>query len=224
MNYLVLLGWSFDGQREFFSKGDLLELFSLEKVNPSPAKFDFEKLKWFNQQYINHVLSVDELTERVMPFLERAGVLDQISAADPRPLVRETVALYKDRLTTLAEAAELYRPFLLEEVDSYDAAKLIPKKGDPLGTIAALQRVEDVLAEVDLDDEEAAEARFRAVAEELGLKAGQLFMPIRVAVTGRTESPGLFGTLRVVGRERAVKRVQQAIEALKAHGDETIGG
>ena len=88
----------------------------------------------------------------------------------------------------------------------------------------ALERVETALAEVDLEDEAAAEARFRALAEELGLKAGQLFMPIRVAVTGRTESPGLFGTLRVVGRERAIKRVQQAVEALKAHGDETIGG
>jgi len=224
MNYLVLLGWSLDGQREFFSKDDLLELFRLEDVNPSPAKFDFEKLKWFNQHYINHILSIEELTERVMPFLDRAGLLDAMTVADRVGLVRETAALYKDRLTTLAEATDLYRPFLLDDLDPYDAATLIPKKGAPLGTMAALESVEAVLAEVDLEDEAGAEARVRGLAEELGLKAGQLFMPIRVAVTGRTESPGLFGTLRVVGRERAIKRVQQAVEALKAHGDEAIAG
>ncbi len=217
MNYLVLLGWSLDGHREFFSRDDLLEVFSLERVNPSPAKFDFEKLRWFNQHYINHILTVEDLTERVMPFLERAGLLNGMIVNDPRSLIRETAALYKDRLTTLAEAVDLFRPFLLDELDPYDSATLIPKKGDPAGTIAALQRVETALAEVDLSDEAGTEARFRSLAEELGLKAGQLFMPIRVAVTGRTESPGLFGTLRVIGRERAIARVQAAAAALMTH-------
>ena len=129
MNYLVLLGWSFDGQREFFSKADLLELFRLEDVNPSPAKFDFEKLKWFNQHYINHILTVEELTERVMPFLERAGLLDAMTVTDRAGLVRETASLYKDRLTTLAEATDLYRPFLLDDLDPYDAGDVDPEEG-----------------------------------------------------------------------------------------------
>jgi len=227
MNYLVLLGWSLDGTREFFSRDELLDLFSLERVNPSPAKFDFEKLRWFNQQYINHILTLEDLTARVIPFLVRAELVDPGTPGPAHPqhaLVRETTALYKDRLTTLAEAADLFRPFLLDDPDPYNAATLIPKKGDTLGTIAALQAVETTLGEVDLADEAGTEARFRALAEELGLKAGQLFMPIRVAVTGRTESPGLFGTLRVTGRERAIARVRAAIESLKARGDEAVAG
>jgi glutamyl-tRNA synthetase len=96
----------------------------------------------------------------------------------------------------------------------YDPLTLVPKKGTPEDTLAALQAVAAVLPEVDLDDEAAAEARFRALADELGVKAGNLFMPIRVAVTGRTQSPGLFETLRVIGKDRCIERVQQAILAL----------
>ena len=225
MNYLALLGWSFDGQRELFSKGDLLELFTLEKVSPSPARHNLEKLLWFNQQYINHVLTLDDLTARVIPVLVAAGLIEA-GAADPahprHALVRESTALYKDRLTTLAEAADFYRPFLLNDLDPYDPLLLVPKKGDPLATIEALQAVERVLGEVDLTDEEAAEARFRALADELGLKAGQLFMPIRVAVTGRTQTPGLFGTLRVIGAQRSRARLNEAIARLRAHGDEVL--
>ena len=225
MNYLALLGWSYDGQRELFSKDDLLELFTLEKVSPSPARYNFEKLLWFNQQYINHVLTLDDLTARVIPFLVDAGLVEP-EAVDPshprHALVRETTALYKDRLTTLAEAADLYRPFLLADLDPYDPLLLVPKKGDPLATIEALQAVERTLGEVDLTDEEVAEARFRELADELGLKAGQLFMPIRVAVTGRTQTPGLFGTMRVIGEERCRARLNVAISRLRAHGDEVL--
>ena len=75
MNYLALLGWSLDGTTEMFSRDDLLENFTLERVNPSPGTFDYNKLRWFNQQYINHVLTLDDLTLRVMPFLAEAGLI-----------------------------------------------------------------------------------------------------------------------------------------------------
>lgn len=225
MNYLVLLGWSYDGQREVFSLDDLLQLFRLEKVSPSPARYDFDKLRWFNQHYINHILTVDELTTRIIPFLVQGGLADAAAAERDHPqhaLVRETAALYKDRLVTLAEAADLFRPFLLDRLDPYDPNLLIPRKGDPLGTLEALQRVEQILGELDLNDEEATEARLRALADELGLKAGQLFMPIRVAVTGRTETPGLFGTLRVIGADRTRARLQVAIVLLRGHGNDNF--
>ena len=89
-------------------------------------------------------------------------------------------------------------------------------------TLDALVAVERTLDEVDLDDEAATEARFRALADELGLKAGQLFMPIRVAVTGRTQSPGLFETMRVIGKDCCRARVGAAIALLREHGDEAI--
>ncbi len=89
-------------------------------------------------------------------------------------------------------------------------------------TIEALVAVERALDEVDLDDEAATQSRFRALADELGLKAGQLFMPIRVAVTGRTQSPGLFETMRVIGKERCRARLAAAIALLRSHGDEVL--
>ena len=220
MNYLALLGWSLDGEREIFSRDDLLEHFTLERVNPSPGTFDYAKLRWFNARYINHIVGLDDLVGRLMPFLADAGLVDRAAVADPnhpdRARARPAVALLKDRMETLAEAPDLLAPFLRDALESYDPALLVPKKGSSAETLAALEAVARMLPEVDLDDEAATEARFRALADELGLKAGTLFMPIRVAVTGRTQSPGLFETMRVVGAARCTRRLDAAIEALRA--------
>jgi glutamyl-tRNA synthetase len=220
MNYLALLGWSFDGTTEIFSKDDLLEKFTLERVSPSPATFDAGKLLWFNQHYINHILTVEDLVARVVPFLAKAGLVDE-GAADPShplyPRIRDAVTLLKDRLRTLAEAPDLMRYFLRDELDSYDPELLVPKKSDPTQTLDALTAIQTALNELDVANETAVEERLRALAGELGLKAGQLFMPIRVAVTGRTESPGLFETLRALGNERVRARIDEAIARLREH-------
>jgi glutamyl-tRNA synthetase len=218
MNYLVLLGWSFDASTEIFSRDDLLEKFTLERVSSSPGTFDYAKLRWFNQYYINHILDLDDLTVRVMPFLAEAGLIA------PGPFgpehhdfarVRAVASLLKDRLETLADAPDLMSYFLLPELEPYDPALLIPKKMSREEALVALEAAQRLLPHVDLEDEAEAEARFRALAEELGLKAGSLFMPIRVAVTGRTQSPGLFETLRVIGAPRVRARVAEAIARLR---------
>ncbi len=219
MNYLALLGWSLDGTTEIFSKQDLLDKFTLERVSPSPGTFDYVKLRWTNQYYINHILELDDLTLRVMPFLAQAGLIlpgpyDADHADFTR--VRSATALLKDRLETLADAPELMSYFLAPELEPYDPALLIPKKMTRDDTLAALEAIAGLLAEVDLEDEAATEARFRALADSLGLKPGNLFMPIRAAVTGRTQSPGLFETLRVIGQERVRARVKEAIASLRA--------
>ncbi|HYO29841.1 MAG TPA: glutamate--tRNA ligase [Thermomicrobiales bacterium] len=220
MNYLALLGWSLDGEREIFSRDDLLEHFTLERVNPSPGTFDYAKLRWFNAHYINHIVGLDDLVGRLMPFLADAGLVDRAAVADPnhpdRARARPAVALLKDRMETLAEAPDLIAYFLRDELEPYDPALLVPKKGTPEETVAALEAVARTLPGVDLADEVATEARFRALADELGLKPGTLFMPIRVAVTGRTQSPGLFETMRAIGPERCSQRVAAAIASLRA--------
>jgi glutamyl-tRNA synthetase len=226
MNYVALLGWSYDATTELFSKEDLLEKFRLERVSASPATFDYAKLRWFNKQYVNHVLTLDDLTARVVPFLAAAGLVDPAATDPAHPdfaRLRPAVALLKDRIETLAEAPELLGYFLRDEPDPYDPTLLIPKKLGLEETLDALVAVERTLDGVDLEDEAATEARFRALAEELGLKPGQLFMPIRVAVTGRTQTAGLFETMRVIGRERCRARVAAAIARLREHGDEAIG-
>jgi glutamyl-tRNA synthetase len=218
MNYLALLGWSLDGTTEMFSRDDLLETFTLERVNPSPGTFDYNKLRWFNQQYINHVLTVEDLAIRVMPFLAEPELIapgpftpDHADFARVVPVV----ALLKDRLETLVEAPDLMSYFLQSDLEPYDPALLVPKKMTREEALAALEAVAALLPEVDLEDEEATETRFRALADEFGLKPGSLFMPVRVAVTGRTQSPGLFETMRVIDAERVRARVAAAIDRLR---------
>lgn len=219
MNYLALLGWSFDGHTEIFSKEELLEKFTLERVSPSPATFDYKKLTWFNQQYINHVMSLDDVAARVIPFLIRAELIADGPADATHPAysyVRDVTALLKDRMETLSEAPELMSFFLKEDLDEYDPALLVPKKTEPRAALDALIATRDAFSELDVADEAAVEAKLRALADELGIKAGSLFMPIRVAVTGRTQSPGLFETLRVIGNERVRSRLDDAIGYLQA--------
>ena len=219
VNYLALLGWAYDDKQEIFSREELLEKFRLEDVNPHPARFNFEKLAWMNQYYINHVLTLDELTARCIPFLQEAGLLPP-EASDPASpafaYAREVLALVKDRLKTLAEAPDLTR-FFFTDVEDYDPSLLVPKKTEPAQVLQALERAMATLEGADFTSETDLEARLRGLAEELGLKAGQLFMPIRVAVTGRTVSPGLFETLRVLGRERSLERLAAAREKLASY-------
>jgi glutamyl-tRNA synthetase len=225
MNYLALLGWSFDASTEIFPPDELLAKFTLEWVSPSPATFDYNKLRWFNQQYINHILTLDDLTGRVIPFLADAKLITSGPSDATHPdfaRVRDVVALLKDRLETLADAPDLMSFFLRDALEPYDATLLVPKKMDLQGALDALIAAEAALAAVEISDEAATEARMRALAEELGLKPGQLFMAIRVAVTGRTQSPGLFETMRVIGKDRCLARIADAIARLREHGDEAI--
>lgn len=220
MNYLALLGWSLDGHTEILSKQQLLEVFTLERVSPSPATFDYKKLTWFNQQYINHVLSLDDVTGRVIPFLIAAGQIADGPADSGHPdfeYVRSVTALLKDRMEKLSEAPDLMRFFFVDELEPYDPAQLVPKKTEPQVALDTLIAVRDALAAIDIADEATVEATLRSLAEELGLKAGNLFMPIRVAVTGRTQSPGLFETLRVIGNDRCRARIDAAIDGLRGH-------
>ncbi|MCS7256313.1 MAG: glutamate--tRNA ligase family protein, partial [Thermomicrobium sp.] len=219
INYLALLGWAYDAEREIFSREELIQLFRLEEVNPHPARFNFEKLLWMNQYYINHILSLDDFAQRCVPFLREAGLVGP-DAEDPASpafaYVREVVALVKDRAKLLSEVPELTR-FFFTDVEDYDPELLLQRKVEPETVLGALERTLAVLEQADFADEADLERRLRALAEELGLKAGQLFMPIRVAVTGRTVSPGLFETLRVLGRERSLERLARAREKLAAY-------
>lgn len=219
VNYLALLGWAYDAERELFTRDELVQLFRLEEVNPHPARFNFEKLLWMNQYYINHVLSLDDFAQRCVPFLQEAGLVGP-EASDPASpafaYLREVVALIKDRAKLLSEVPELTR-FFFAEVEEYSPELLLQRKVEPAVVLRSLEQVLVVLETADFTNEADLEQRLRALAEELGLKTGQLFMPIRVAITGRTVSPGLFETLRVLGRERSLARLKRACEKLAAY-------
>ncbi len=218
LNYLALLGWSLDGKTEIYTMNDLLEHFTIERVAASPSTFDRDKLDWLNQQWINHHITVDDLAVRVLPFLISAGTIEDGPADSSHPRfrdVRDVAALLKDRIKHLTEALDLMLYFLQEELPEYDVALLVPKKVDPPVALRVLEATRAVLDTVDVGDEEGTDARLRALATEMGLKPGQVFMAVRVAVTGRTQSPGLFETLRVIGQERVIRRLDEAIAKLR---------
>ncbi len=213
-NYLALLGWS-SGDQEMFTREELIEKFDLPDVHPSPARFDFDKLLWMNQKYINHVLTLDDFAQRSVPFLRDAGLVTE-AASDPSSdefaYMKEVVALVKDRARVLPEVVEDTDFFFIDELPDYDPDNLIPRKDHPEEVEEALKLVVAVIEGSDLDDEADVQVKLRELAKVLDLKAGQLFMPIRVAVTGRTIAPGLFETLRVLGKERSLERLNIAIK------------
>jgi glutamyl-tRNA synthetase len=208
-NFLALVGWSYDGHTELMTRDELIQRFSIQAVNPAPAAFNYDKLDYMNGVYIR-ALGVEELAEHMMPFLEQAGL-----NAD-RETVRRIVPLVQERMQRLDEAPGLVDFFFVEELPDYDSLLLIPKKMGASDTLGLLGQARGVLAEIAPFTHDALEAALRGLADTLGVKAGQLFFPIRVAVCGRTVAPPLFGTLEILGRERALKRLDGALERLKA--------
>lgn len=219
LNYFALLGWSLDGKTEIYSFDDLLQHFTLEKVSPSPSTFDRQKLDWLNAQWINHHLTTEDLALRVMPWLIDAGMIANAPADTSHPdyeRVVEITGMLKDRIHFLTEAPDLMSYFLVDELPDYDSALLIPKKMEAEQALKVLDSVALMLPNLNLDDPEQTELALRELAEHLELKPGQLFMPIRVAATGRTQSPGLFDTLAAVGKDRLIERIDLARKKLSA--------
>jgi glutamyl-tRNA synthetase len=205
-NFLALLGWAYDDKTELMSRDEIIERFTLEKANPSPAVFSKEKLDWMNGVYIRG-LAEDDLVRRLLPFLENAGL-----EAD-EDTVRRLVPLIQERIKLLSDAAELVDFFFTEKI-TYEPKLLMGKKMGASDSLNALRRGLQALEEVPSFEESALEAVLRALVDELGVKAGQLFGIIRVAVTGKTVAPPLFGTLSVLGRERVLARLRTAEDLL----------
>jgi glutamyl-tRNA synthetase len=194
VNYLALLGWSYDDRTEFMSLDELIERFTLERVGASPAVFDYQKLEHFNGAYLR-ALPREEYADRLVAFLREQGYdWDE-------QLVRAAAPLVQEKIAKLGEFPE-FAGFLFREVEP-DPALL-----DGGFEIVAAAREE--LARVEPFTAEMIEAALRALAERLELKPRQAFQPIRVAVTGSKVSPGLFESLELLGRERVLERLDRA--------------
>ena len=211
VNFLAFLGWSPGTEEEIFTLDELVERFDIAKVHKGGAIFDKDRLDHLNGVYIR-ALGDEQLALRLRPWIPEA-----IADGD---LVR-MVPLVKERLVKLADAPDLLA-FVWEpdEVVAgwYGPELLHPKKGGPDEARTALERAAEVLAETDDADfsAEVLEQGCRRAADSLGMKAGEFFTPIRVAVTGRTVSPPLFDSLELLGRERSLARIRVALEKLAA--------
>jgi glutamyl-tRNA synthetase len=202
-NFLVLLGWTPpDSSKELLTDQEMIAAFSLEGISRSNAVFDRTKLEWFNGEYIR-ALSIEELSERLLPIVRAAGYdVDSCYMRSITPLIRERITLLRDVLT----AADF---FFVKDLPPYDPALLVPQKGDKAMARRVLERAREVLSQTAFSAP-ALEQALRSAAQDLGVKPGQMFTPIRVAVTGRTAAPPLFETLEVLGRERALGRIKRA--------------
>jgi len=205
INFLALLGWSWDGEREMFSRQELTEKFSLERVNATPAVFNREKLEWMNGQYLR-AMPLAERAARVRAYLAERGRLP--ARPDAAEFLERATAAVGDRLKTLADV-EGYAGFAFSEafdVDPAARAEVLAKAGARERLLALAERVE----KAEPFTVEALEEAARALASELGVKAGDLFFPARVALTGRKVAPGLFEVILLLGKERAVRRLREA--------------
>lgn len=212
VNFLALLGWSLDDKTEILSRQELINNFSLERVSRTAAIFNQDKLNWMNGVYIRS-LSLEDFTQRSLPFLER-GLPPEVERPLSINYVREIMPLIQERTRTLAEVAELAQFFFVSELD-YDPTLLIGKNMNRDEAIKALEAGKQKLSGLPEFNTESLEVVLRSLAEELGLKTGQLFGTLRVAVTGRTAAPPLFQTMAVLGRERCLRRIEAALEKLR---------
>jgi glutamyl-tRNA synthetase len=208
INFLSLLGWSPKNDREKLSRQEMVELFTLEGINRANAVVNFTeedpfdaKALWLNAEHIR-ALPTDELARELLPFVPA----DLEKMKKIAPLIQERMKLLRD-VRTVADF------FFAEQLPPYESTELIPKKGDAAMAKRVLIKAREVLAGAEFSHD-GLDAALRAASVELGIKAGQMFEPVRVAVCGRKTAPPLFGTLEVLGRETCLTRVAQAIEKL----------
>jgi glutamyl-tRNA synthetase len=190
MNFLALLGWSYDDKTELMSRDELIERFTLDRVGSSPAIFDYQKLEWMNGVYLR-ALALDEYADRLLEYLREQGYdWDE-------ELVRRSVPLVQEKISTFGAYPE-FAGFLFHDVEP-DPALLDAE---------VLSRAAEVLESVEPFTAERIEEALRGLAEELGLSPRKAFQPIRVAVTGSKISPGLFESLELLGKEKSLARIR----------------
>jgi glutamyl-tRNA synthetase len=206
VNFLSLLGWSPGDDRELMTRDALIAAFALEGISGGNAVFNPEKLDWFNQQYIMR-LPIEELARRVEPWLRAAGLWSD-ELASRRGWMNGVLDLVRPRVKRLDQFAHELRPFLAGPLD-YDVAA-VAKHLAKADIVPAFTALPDTLGTLGAFDSSTLETVFRTLAETYGIKAAALIHATRVAVTGRSVSPGLFDVLSLLGRDRVIARLRDA--------------
>lgn len=215
LNYVTLVGWAFDGEREFFTKEELKELFTLDKISKSPGVFDYKKLDWFNGQYLREK-SDEELREILIPILEKNGTVSASITDEELAVFNGALPIFKERLKLTTDITLLVN-FLYNDIkeEEYNMDELIPKKMEKEDVARILSATLPLLEDFDSYSIEENEGRFKELAEKLEVKIGQLLMPIRVSVTGTKASPPLFESIDLLGKEKSIERINNVLNLLK---------
>jgi len=217
-NFISLLGWSPGDDTELMSRSEIIERFRVDRVSASPAIFDSEKLEWMNGVYIRN-LDEDSLAEKILPFMERpaseGGLPDSVERPVDRAYLKQLIPLVHERLKLLTEGTETLDFFFSNEIKP-SVEELPGRKMDEQMTVTALEAALELCKSATSFEPESLEEEYRALAERIEMKPGQVFSPIRVAITGKKFAPPLFDTMSAIGQERCTTRLEHALELMKA--------
>lgn len=205
VNFLALLGWSPGTDEEIFSRDELVARFSLDGINRKSAIFDTQKLEWMNGRYLAE-MPADMLVPRL-----RAVLTDDTRDDD---WWRDLATLLRVRARTIPDMIAQARPFIGDAVE-YDDAAVAKHWKDPHATADRLERMATLFRDLPEFEDQAMEEQLRALAESLGMGAGKLIHPLRVALTGQAASPGIFEVARLLGREQVLRRIDAAVTLLR---------
>jgi glutamyl-tRNA synthetase len=207
LNWIALMGWSYDDHTEFFTKDELIEKFSLEKLNPSPAAINFQKFDYFNANYIR-ILDNEDLATRIRPFFEELGItIDFPTLAKIAPIIRE-------RLTTLDDAIDM-AGFFFKDFPRIEVDQLIGKDMTKKESAQVIETTLNVFNKLPILEKELTESQMRIVVDKEGWSAGQAFGILRIAITGQKVSPPLFESIAIIGKDVVMERLESALNILK---------
>ncbi|MCH8047008.1 MAG: glutamate--tRNA ligase [Planctomycetes bacterium] len=211
INYILLLGWSLDDKTEEFTRDEMIENFSLERVNKAPASFDPQKLTAFQSRYMSRV-PADEKVLLVLPYLETAGLIDSPVTDETKAMVGKIVQAAGDRITVSGDILDYADFFTADDELTYDEKAFEKRLRKPPDAAALLADFKEILAAAESFDAESLEKTLKDFVEARGIKIGQIIHALRVAVTGKAQGFGMFETLAILGRERCLVRIEQALK------------
>jgi glutamyl-tRNA synthetase len=213
VNYLLLLGWALDDKTEFLTREEMIEHFSLERVNKAAASFDPRKLEAFQEHYMS-ALPLEDRVERVLPYVEQAGWVAAGGAEAVRPLVSDIVEAAGDRIKVAGDILDYGDFFVADEGLEYDEKAFEKRLRKPEDAAGLLRGFRERLARAERFDAASLEALMQEHVEAEGTKIGRVIHAVRVAVTGKAVGFGMFETLAILGRKRCLARIDRALARL----------
>ncbi len=214
LNFVALLGWSYNDSQEIFSLEELCKFFNIEKINKAPAVFNYQKLKWFNSYYIKK-MSEDKFLQAILPYFVAKKLISENLTTDELQYLKKLIPLIQPRIELLSEAPDII-DFMFGEFPQYkNWEAIIPKKVEKESVINILTDSIQILRNLGKESDEELQNKLYSLAEKYGVKAGAVFMPIRIAITGTNKSPELFPIMHILGIDLVLRRLENAISKLQ---------
>jgi glutamyl-tRNA synthetase len=219
VNYLLLLGWSLDGETEDFTRDEMIHAFSLERVVKSPASFDPTKLTAFQQRAMDQ-LNLKQKTAISVPYLQQAGFVDTPANCDTAPYLNSIIKASEQRMTVAGDILDYVDFFTDDDAIDYDIKSFNKRIAHADGAVVLLRDFANTLAAIQPYNAESVEAAIRQFIADRELKFGQVVHPVRVAITGKPTGFGLFDTLAILGQQRCLNRIERAIDLVPTSPDD----